>query len=549
MEKREGMLRNEMKTRLQKGGEFDLVVIGGGITGAGIALDAAERGLSVALVEMQDFAAGTSSRSTKLIHGGLRYLKQFEIALVREVGRERAILHRNAPHLVLPEKMLLPVVKGGTYGKLGVSFGLWLYDRLAGVLRSERRKMLSKEKTLQEEPLIRKDILKGAGFYTEYRTDDARLTMEVIRAAIQLGAICLNYSVATGFLYEGKKISGISVEDKLTGEGFQVNGKCVVNAAGPWVDIVRKEDHPVKGKRLHHTKGVHIVFPHAKLPIRHSVYFDVAGGRMVFAIPRAETTYVGTTDTNFKGNLIEPGVTEADVAYLLKAANDMFPSVNLRQDDIISTWSGIRPLIHEDGKSPSELSRKDEIFYADSGLITIAGGKLTGFRKMAERVTDAVLKQLKGEGHQVPEKACGTDRVQLPGGDLKGKSLEDFTKSWAESIDLDFQDVLWLTSRFGSEAAEVLGDTARNLHGESPKDRILKAAAEFCIRREMAVTLTDFFVRRTGMAWFEPKQIASYIESVSAVFAAEYDWSLERKQKEIQDLNLYLHQHLDFKPA
>ena len=253
------------------GQQYDVLIIGGGITGAGIALDCASRGLRTALVEMQDFGAGTSSRSTKLIHGGLRYLKQLEFGLVAEVGRERAILHKNAPHLVITENMLLPVVQGVTYGKIGVSFGLWFYDFLAGV----KKGMLDKQETLAAEPLLEEKGLEGAGMYSEYRTDDARLVVEVIKTAVAEGAVCLNYVRAEELLYEDGRVTGAQVKDMLSGEILELRALEVVNAAGPWVDEVRKLDGSLSGKRLHHTKGVHLVVPRERLPIRQSVYFDM----------------------------------------------------------------------------------------------------------------------------------------------------------------------------------------------------------------------------------------------------------------------------------
>ena len=236
---------------------YDLLVIGGGITGAGIALDAASRGLKTALVEKSDFASGTSSRSTKLIHGGLRYLKQFEIALVREVGTERAIVHHLAPHLVVSEKMLLPIIEGGTFGKLLTSFGLMVYDVLADVEKEDQRKMLSKEETLEIEPLLPDKILKGAGLYAEYRTDDARLTIEVLKTAAKYESDAINYVEALDFIYENNLVTGINAKDILSGEEFSIQSKYVVSAAGPWVDDLRNINHSKKGKRLHLTKGVH----------------------------------------------------------------------------------------------------------------------------------------------------------------------------------------------------------------------------------------------------------------------------------------------------
>ena len=397
---------------------YDLVVIGGGITGGGIALDAASRGMKVALVEKNDFASGTSSKSTKLIHGGLRYLKQFDFWLVKEVGSERAIVHKLAPHLVLPEKMLLPLIENGSYGKWLTSIGLKVYDILAQVTGDDKRQMLEKKEALKLEPLLPKKILKGAGYYAEYRTDDARLTIENIKTSLQFGTTALNYATVKDFVYKDEKISGVIIYDTISGKEFNIKTKYVISAAGPWVDELRSINNSKKGKRLHLTKGVHLVFPKEKLPVKQSVYFDIPDGRMMFAIPRGKVTYVGTTDTNYNNDKDHVTTDLADAIYLLSAVNNMFPKINLEMEDIISSWAGLRPLIHEEGKSASELSRKDEIFTSDTGLISIAGGKLTGYRKMAERVVDRIAKKLEDE-YDMESKDCNTENIPLCGNDFK----------------------------------------------------------------------------------------------------------------------------------
>ena len=442
------------------GEEFDILVIGGGITGAGIALDAATRGLRVALIEKHDFASGTSSRSTKLIHGGLRYLKQFEIALVREVGQERDIVFHNAPHLVIPEKMLLPIIKGGSLSSFSASIGLYVYDWLAGVVRGERRKMLSGKTTLQTEPLLNKDIVTGGALYTEYRSDDARLVIETVKKAVENGAVCLNYIEAKKLLYNNQgKVTGADAIDLNSGNSFQVNARKIINAAGPWVDEIRELDKSRKGKRLHLTKGIHLVVDHARLPIHHATYFDVADGRMIFAIPRAGITYIGTTDTNYKGNKENPGVTKADADYILAATNAMFPDAKLTVADVQSSWSGLRPLIHEDGKDPSELSRKDEIFISASGLVSIAGGKLTGYRQMARKSVDVVLKQMKEDDNK-PFVICKTEKMTLSGGEFKNrdeifKYIEKCAGE-AKQIGGTHQEVADLVWKYGSNTAEII---------------------------------------------------------------------------------------------
>ncbi len=515
--------------------QLDLLVIGGGVTGAGIALDAASRGLRVGLLEKQDFAAGTSSRSTKLIHGGLRYLKQGDIQLVREVGRERAILYRNAPHIVIPEKMILPIVEKGTYGKLATSIGLWVYDFLAGVEKAERRIMLCKRQTAEREPLLRTDILKGSGLYYEYRTDDARLTIEVIKTAAAHGAKCVNYAEADDLIYENGRLIGVAVTDLITGKTYQIYAKKIVNAAGPWVDRLREKDGSLKGKRLHLTKGVHLVVPHHRLPLKQSVYFDVAGGRMIFAIPRNQITYIGTTDTNYQGVLEHPEATQEDVNYLLKAVNDMFPTVHLTEEDIASSWAGLRPLIHEDGKSPSELSRKDETFHSPSGLITIAGGKLTGFRKMAERVVDLVMQQLsQEEGRELHP--CVTDKIVLSGGNFPSPSaIPLFIKDQAEraaKFGVKEAQITDLVGKYGTNTEKIVTSlTDLSKEYAEPSSALIHAELLFTLQEEMVMNLSDFLVRRTGRLYFHRETLPEVIGLLMEKLADALNWTEEQKQK------------------
>ncbi len=319
--------------------KFDLVVIGGGITGAGVALDAASRGLDVLLIERNDFASGTSSKSTKLIHGGLRYLKNLEVGLVREVGQERAVVHDIAPHLVRPEKMLLPLIEGGSLGKLTTSMALWVYDFLADVEGDDKRVMLSKEETINYEPLIRTDILTGGGFYAEYRTDDARLTIENVKTAERHGATALNYTEATDFVYDDKGIiTAVVCHDRFTNEAITVQTKNVISCTGPWVDELRGVDRSMTERHVFLSKGVHIVVARERLPLKHAVYFDVEDGRMFFAIPRLRCTYIGTTDTPYKGDPNAIPTYVEDVTYLLKGTNAIFPTADLKIGDVESSF-------------------------------------------------------------------------------------------------------------------------------------------------------------------------------------------------------------------
>ena len=486
---------------------FDIIVIGGGVTGAGIALDASARGLKVALIEMQDFAAGTSSRSTKLIHGGLRYLKQFEFKLVAEVGKERAIVHHNAPHLTKPEHLLLPIVEGGSLTKFTAKLGMTIYEFLAGVKKKEKHIVLNRTETIAAEPLLRKDNLLGGILFYEYRTDDARLTIEIIKEAVKRGTVAINYVKAVSFIYTTDKISGVKLRDQFNEETIELRANYFVNATGPWVDEIDDLDKPQNQHKLHITKGIHIVVDEQKIPVKQSSYFDTFDKRMIFVIPREGKTYIGTTDTFYKGDIANPLVTKEDIDYLLKCVNDIFPTIHLVTSDVESTWAGLRPLIQKPGKGPSEISRKDEIFESTSGLITIAGGKLTGYRKMAQRIVDLIGKKIKSsKGNKIPN--CTTENITLSGGEVGGATqFPDFVKSKLKrcyDLGLTASESDLLINRYGSNIDSLLNIIERlKKQEQNPLPLILRAQLHYCIEHEMCYTPTDFFIRRTGALYFD----------------------------------------------
>lgn len=517
---------------------FDVLVIGGGITGAGIALDAASRGLSVALVDMQDFAAGTSSRSTKLIHGGLRYLKQLEFRLVAEVGREREIVYENSIHVTTPEKMLLPIYKNGSLGRFSASIGLKLYDSLAKVRKSERRKMLSKKETLKLAPFLREEGLLGAGFYVEYKTDDARLTLEVIKKAVEYKALCLNYAKVTGFVYDRNRIVAAKVRDEITGETITIHATQIVNAAGPWVDVILEKDtrNGRSRKSLKLTKGIHIVFDKSVLPLEQAIYFDTDDGRMVFAIPRGNKVYVGTTDTFYEEDPVHPVAKSEEVAYLLNALHSIFPSLSLKEEDVESTWAGIRPLIFEEGKNPSEISRKDEIWTSQSGLMTIAGGKLTGYRIMAERIVNLIVKK-----HRFRHaKKCMTKQLALSGAEgLRSSNFEYFVNKKAmegAKFGLNFGEAKGLAQMYGTNIDRVFD----LLDKEEPVDKLPKALFAqllYSIYDEMAYTPADFFIRRTGLMYFDIAMVEKTKDAVIDIMSDRIGYSEREKTFYTMQLN------------
>ena len=529
--------RENITNNLQSN-EFDLLIIGGGITGAGIALDAASRGMKVALIEKNDFASGTSSKSTKLIHGGLRYLKQFDFWLVKEVGTERAIVHDLAPHLVVPEKMILPLIEGGTYGSWLTSIGLKVYDILASVEGEDQRKMLDKEEALEKEPLLPESILNGAGYYAEYRTDDARLTLEVLKTAVDYDAKIINYTEALKFIYEDNRVVGVTVKDNLSNENFNIKAKYVVNATGPWVDDLRQTNHSKTGKRLHLTKGVHLVVAHDKLPVKQSVYFDVPDGRMMFAIPRGKVTYFGTTDTNYQKDKNNVTTNLVDATYLISAVNNMFPEINLTLDDIQSSWAGLRPLIHEEGKSATELSRKDEIFVSETELISIAGGKLTGYRKMAERIVDLVGKKYARRFDKEFDE-IKTKEISLSGGTFKSyqevQSYTDAIYNRIAEVDFNQKDAEYLVHNYGKQTDIILQKFDDLMH-DNMQEKMLKSEVWFTINNEMTCSPTDFFMRRTGRLFFDTQSVFLYKEFVLNEFKNHFSWDEKKTEKHLEEL-------------
>lgn len=512
--------------------EYDVLVIGGGITGAGVLLDAQTRGLSAVMVEMNDFASGTSSKSTKLIHGGLRYLKQLEFRLVTEVGRERSMLHKLAPHLVHPDKMLLPIVTGGTYGKLITSVGLTIYDLLAGVKSEDRRKMLSLSETIEAEPLLRRDILEGGGVYAEYRTDDARLVISVIKTAKEYGAVAANYCEVLSLLYRNSEVIGARVKDKFSCEEFEIRARCVINAAGPWSDALRKMDDSSHPENLYLSKGAHIVVHHDRFPIRQTVYFDNEDGRMVFAIPRDQIVYIGTTDTKFEGQIDKVKLLQEDVDYLIRAVQWMFPKVKLVQEDVLSGWAGIRPLIYNNSKTSGEISRKDELFVESSRLITITGGKLTGYRKMAERTIDMAVSLCGLEASE-----CVTDTTMISGNDFDNyqqvKDLVDWIRDKLLATTIDPTLAEMLVHQYGAEVIKIMAtfeSTSMELID------LIRAEIDYCTENEMVIRAEDYLARRSGWLLYRPWQMEPMLDDVLAHMASKMQWSVNRIEEERQQV-------------
>ncbi|MCJ7830990.1 MAG: glycerol-3-phosphate dehydrogenase, partial [Dehalococcoidia bacterium] len=484
---------------------FDLVVVGGGITGAAIARDAVLRGLSVALLEKGDFAVGTSSRSSKMVHGGLRYLKDLHIRLVRESLHERGRLLRLAPHLVRPVPFLMPVYQGGPYGRLKLRLGLIAYDVLAGSLGIGRHRTLSREKMLIDEPLLRREGLKGGFRFYDCLTNDARLTLATVRTAAKNGAVAVNYVEATALEREGERVAGVRFRDRINGREGAVRARVVVNATGPWSDQIRAMGglKPV----LRPSKGIHVVFPRSRLGLTTSTVI-ARGDRIVFAIPYGDCAYVGTTDTDYKGAPGDVVADADDVKYLVDAVNDQFDGVQVSPADIISSWAGVRPLVADEGSpTPSDVSRDFIIEVGPEGMYSITGGKLTTCRSMAEALVNRVLKQERGHfGWQA--KPCSTRKQPLIGGDIDNfeRYAEEMTAALAEKPGIPPAIAYRLLRAYGTEHVRVLAYAERDadlLHPLADGSPVLKAEALFAAEEEMALTLEDFMLRRTELMLFD----------------------------------------------
>jgi glycerol-3-phosphate dehydrogenase len=488
--------------------EFDLLVIGGGINGAGIARDAAMRGLRVALVEKGDFASGTSSKSSKLIHGGIRYLQMGDIRLVRTACRERDLLRRClAPHLVKPLAFVFPVYRGDPVGVIALGIGMWLYDVLATFRNIERHRMFSRARTLGLEPALRSEGLRGAALYYDCFTDDARLTLETILAAKEEGAAVANYVELRSFLKDDGRIVGAMLADRLEGTAIGVRARCVVNATGPWTDHVRLLDDPTSKPCLRVTKGVHIIVPRDRVGNRQAVVMhSPRDKRVLFAIPWGAHDLIGTTDTDFHGSPDDVSADPDDIDYLIDSANWFFPRANLGTADVISTYAGLRPLVAaREGESPSAVSREEEIFESPTGLITLVGGKLTTYRSIARKITHLVAKRL-----GVPKAQRKSDRTRakpLPGG--CSEDPDRIVDELVSRSGLTREQLMHLAQRYGSRTLEVLAlagmkeELKRSLVPGMPD---IWAEAAFAVQKEMAVRAEDILFRRTHLALKEPRE-------------------------------------------
>jgi glycerol-3-phosphate dehydrogenase len=510
---------------------WDLLVIGGGITGAAAARDAAGRGLRVALVDAGDLARGTSSRSSRLIHGGLRYLETGNLKLVFEASAERRRLLDLASHLVHPLPFLFPVFRKGPVGFRKLQAGMWLYDGLSLFRNIARHRMLNRDAARQEEPHLRTDGLVGAAVYYDASVDDARLTLANARGAHEAGAAVVPYAEVVGFLKDGKGLAGARVRDCLIEgvDAVEVRARVVLNATGPWSDAVRRLADAGIRPRLRPTKGVHILVRRDRLGNRHAITFQSpVDGRVMFVLPWGDFSYVGTTDTDYAGSPAEVRADADDVRYLLDSANSIFPDAKLTGDDVVSTWAGIRPLLApnrpEGGLAASATSREHEIWRDRGGLLNIAGGKLTTYRVMAEQAVDAVARALKDE-HRVRSGHSPTADLPLPGDPREPwEPFRDRVVSDAVAAGLGADTGEHLARAYGEDAAALLAAVRADaaLAGRLMEGHpYVWAEVAHAVRAEMAMTLDDVMTRRLHLFYEAADGGLAVAEQVARRMAAE----------------------------
>jgi glycerol-3-phosphate dehydrogenase len=525
---------------------FDIVIVGGGITGAGIARDAALRGLRVAMFEKSDFGAGTSSKSSKLIHGGLRYLEQGEIGLVFESVNERGVQCQVAPHLVRPLSFLVPIYEGDRVGLETMNIGLWIYDTLALFRAPGLHKTHRGSKASELEPQLRSEGLRGAIEYYDCTTDDARLVLENVLDARASGADCRNHHEVLGVERKRGRLTSVAVRDLETGNEERVAAHSVVVAAGPWTDeVAQRLGLAIDGPILRPTKGVHAVFPRQLLPLERAItVLSPIDGRVMFAIPWRERVVLGTTDTDFHGSADEVWADASDVLYLCESANRAFPRAGFSPDKVLSTWAGLRPLIHEDAAAASDVSREHQIYVRDDGVLLIAGGKLTTYRLMAKETVKAAIRWLRDNDSDLFEDRKlvrpHTRTRPLPG----AVGLDEPNEAAVRRLAVRLAAEHGLTQAHADHLADVYGTRAHELLAMMRADPELARPMQpdlpylwvevaFAVERDLARNVDDVLTRRVPLLLVGQDQGLDVAEKTADMLARQLGWRPEIKRREL----------------
>lgn len=518
---------------------FDLCIIGGGINGAGVARDATSRGMKVALVEANDFASGTSSRSSKLIHGGIRYLENMEFHLVFEALNERTRLFEMAPHLVHPLRFMIPLYENSRVGMFKMGLGMWLYDALALFQAPEMHERLNAEESMARMPAMQPKDLRGSFIYSDAYMDDDRLVHETLRSAVEMGAVSANFVKATGAVFnDAGKIEAVECEDKLTQKKFKIRAKHVISCVGPWTDDLGEKLFHKWSHILRPTKGIHLTLQKSRLPLSSAVVMAAEkSDRIVFGIPRHEMVVIGTTDTDYKD--LPDGVvaTADDVKYLLDVTHQYFPGAQITEKDIVATYAGVRPLVKDQSSSEGKTSREHTIIDDERGVTLVAGGKYTTYRLMSEQVVAHSLKSFSFD-----------ERVKFAKNDTT-KALNKFTdvnsfhqslampSIWARETGRPEAEILKLAERYGMETAEIL-------HSYPTHYTYWQLEAAQAIDHTLCLNLVDFYARRVPLFLADPQHGTPQLESICQVFREKLSWSDSETQKQKEALRLHMEREL-----
>lgn len=530
---------NIQKLQSQK---FDLVIIGGGINGAGVARDASLRGMSVALIESRDFASGTSSKSSKLIHGGIRYLENLEFKLVFEALNERTKLFEMAPHLVHPLRFMIPLYENSRVGMFKMGLGMWLYDLLALLQTPELHERLSSKETMERMPMLAPQKLAGSFVYSDAYMDDDRLVHETLRSAHANGATCANYIKATGAQFDSQQqIQSIECLDTLTQKKFKIEGRHFISTVGPWTDALGESLFKDWKKILRPTKGIHLTFSKDRLPLTSAVVMAAENSdRIVFGVPRHEMVIIGTTDTDFKSNPDEVIANPEDVNYLLGFIDRYFPGAKIQKSDILASYAGVRPLVKDDSSSEGKTSREHTILNDPRGITFVAGGKYTTYRLMAEEIVDSALKFFPIED-RVKFKPVDTAIALNPWTDVDSyEQAQQKIAYYVKTSLLKRKEVELLVNRFGLEIEKVF-----NRHAETRTYWQLEALQ--AIETTMCLNITDFYARRVPLFLSFADHGLSHLNEIAQIFQEKLNLTESQLNSQVNDLRLYIQHELAWK--
>jgi glycerol-3-phosphate dehydrogenase len=513
---------------------FDCAVIGGGIAGAGVAREASLRGLSVALLEAEDFASGTSSRSSKLIHGGLRYLAMGDVGLVRTTALERKQIFRLAPHLAERRWMVVPVRSYASLWKMRA--GITAYEKLGAVAGPDLHRSWNARDLEREEPAIDNAVYRRAVVYREYHTDDAHLVLANLRSAAALGAAALNHAPVDAIVREAGRAAGVEAVCRQSGRRVRVRARCVINAAGPWIEAVRRLEDAAAPPLLHLSKGVHIVVPAGKLPVRNLLFLGTRDGRSIFVMRQGPNVVIGTTDTSWPGGAdVWPVIAREDVQYLVDEAGRYFRSAPLSPDDVTAAWAGLRPLIAQPGKKPSEISRRDEVLVGPAGVVTMAGGKLTGYRPMARETIEQAAKLA-----SLTLAPARDEEPPLPGGDFDG-DLSALAAALLRDTGVSEAAAERLVRLYGVEARELARGGTREL-----VPGVLANEIDWAVSMEGAATLEDLLYRRLRTSLYGGPSREAAAAPAAERMAGLLGWSAARREEELSRVRARLAADLAF---